>query len=96
MIAEAGYDFRFALPSPRFHRSVGLWAGIKTDPQGRPVSAEEWTARHRDWLPSSEDRAFVAALMQRVTEPGKIAGWLAPPEIGIDNLPANYEYVRLN
>ena len=42
------------------------------------------------------DRAFVKSLMQRVTEPGKIAGWLAPPEIGIDNLPAAYEYVRLN
>jgi benzoyl-CoA 2,3-dioxygenase component B len=34
--------------------------------------------------------------MQRVTEPGKIAGWLAAPEIGINNLPASYEYVRLH
>jgi benzoyl-CoA 2,3-dioxygenase component B len=34
--------------------------------------------------------------MQPVTEPGKVAGWLAPPEIGIDNLPAAFEYVRLN
>jgi benzoyl-CoA 2,3-epoxidase subunit B len=96
MIADAGYDFRLALPSLRFHRSVGLWADMETDPQGRPISSEEWTARHRDWLPSVEDRAFVASLMQRVTQPGKIAPWLAPPEIGIDNLPAAYEYVRLN
>jgi len=34
--------------------------------------------------------------MQRVTEPSKVAGWLAPPEIGINNQPLDYEYVRLN
>ena len=32
----------------------------------------------------------------RVTEPGKVAGWIAPPEIGINNTPLDYEYVRLN
>jgi benzoyl-CoA 2,3-dioxygenase component B len=31
-----------------------------------------------------------------VVEPGKMAGWIAPPEIGIDNRPLDYEYVRLN
>jgi hypothetical protein len=31
-----------------------------------------------------------------VVEPGKIAGWIAPPERGINNLPVEYEYVRLN
>ena len=44
----------------------------------------------------AEDRAFVTSLMQRVTEPGKVAGWIAPPEIGINNAPLDYEYVRLN
>ncbi len=96
LIAEAGYDFRLALPSPRFRRSVGAWAATRTDPQGNPIGAEEWATRHRNWLPGDADRAFVNSLMQRVTEPGKMAGWLAPPEIGIDNLPAAYEYVRLN
>ena len=33
--------------------------------------------------------------MQRVTEPGKMAGWIAPPERGINDLPIDYEYVRL-
>ena len=33
--------------------------------------------------------------MQRVTAPGKMAGWVAAPERGINNLPLNYEYVRL-
>jgi benzoyl-CoA 2,3-epoxidase subunit B len=34
--------------------------------------------------------------MRRVTEPGKMAGWIAPPEIGINSTPLDYEYVRLN
>jgi hypothetical protein len=46
-------------------------------------------------LPSAEDRAFVS-LMQRITEPGKMAGWLAPPEIGINSAPLDYEYMRVN
>ena len=96
LIAEAGREFRLALPSPRFRRSVGVWADCPTDPQGIPISQLAWRAGHGDWLPTEPDRAFVRSLMQRVTEPGRMAGWLAPPEGGIDNLPSDYEYVRLN
>ena len=94
-IAEAGRDFRFALPSPRFRRAIGVWAGVPCDPQGRPVSGEMWRARQDDWLPSEADRDFIKILMRPVTEPGRIAGWIAPPERGINDLPADYEYVRL-
>jgi benzoyl-CoA 2,3-epoxidase subunit B len=96
LIREAGWDFRLELPSPRFHRSVGAWAGVPTDPDGNPISAGTWHVRQCDWLPSEQDRAFVSSLMQRVTEPGKMASWIAPPEGGIDNLPVAYEYVRIN
>jgi benzoyl-CoA 2,3-epoxidase subunit B len=96
LIAGAGYDVPLALPSPRFHRSVGVWADSHTDPQGNPISDQQWASLSPDWLPGSEDRAFVGSLMQRVIEPGKMAAWLAPPEIGIDNRPTSYEYVRLN
>jgi benzoyl-CoA 2,3-dioxygenase component B len=96
LIGEARYDFRLALPSPRFRRTLGAWAAVRTDPAGRLMAEDEWRARQRDWLPSAEDRAFVNSLMQRVTEPGKVAGWIAPPEIGINNAPADYVYVRLN
>jgi benzoyl-CoA 2,3-epoxidase subunit B len=96
LIAEAGYKFCLALPSPRFRRAVGVWAGVHTDPQGNLISEEAWNARRSDWLPSEADRTFVKSLMQRAIEPGKMAGWLAPPEGGINNLPAAYEYVRLN
>jgi benzoyl-CoA 2,3-dioxygenase component B len=96
LIQKAGHDFRLALPSLHFRRSVGAWAGIHTDLQGKPTTAEEWRARQYDWLPSELDRSFVASLMQRVTEPGKFAGWIAPPDGGINNLGPVYEYVRLN
>ena len=33
-------------------------------------------------------------LMQRVTEPGKMAGWIAPPARGINNQPVDFDYVR--
>jgi benzoyl-CoA 2,3-epoxidase subunit B len=96
LIQAAGHDFRLALPSPRFHRAVGAWAAVHTDPAGKLLSAAEFRARESDWLPSEQDRAFVASLMQQITEPGKFAGWIAPPEGGINNLGPAYEYVRLN
>jgi benzoyl-CoA 2,3-dioxygenase component B len=95
LIAGAGYEFRLRLPSPRFHRAIGAWADVPTDPDGRPIGA---APRHRgrdDWLPSAADRAFVMSLMQRVAEPGRMAGWIAPPERGVNDLPTDYEYVRL-
>jgi hypothetical protein len=33
--------------------------------------------------------------IQRVVEPGKMAGWIAPTDRGINKLPVGYEYVRL-
>ena len=49
-----------------------------------------------DWLPSGEDRAFVASLMGRVVEPGKFANWIAPPVMGINRQPVDFEYIRFN
>ena len=48
------------------------------------------------WLPSEADRAFVRSLMVLVTEPGKVAGWIAQPDRGINKQAPDYEYVRLN
>jgi hypothetical protein len=31
-----------------------------------------------------------------VVEPGKFAGWIAPPDGGVNNLGLAYQYVRLN
>jgi len=95
IIKKAGVDFEIKLPSERFRRNVGVWAGRNFDPAGKPLSPAEWEAGNPAWIPSEADRAFVKSLMQPVTEPGKMAGWVAPPERGINNLPTDYEYVRL-
>jgi benzoyl-CoA 2,3-dioxygenase component B len=95
-IQRAGHEFRLALPSHRFRRAIGRWANVPTDPQGDTIPAEEYDRRIHEWLPSEADRAFVRSLMQQVREPGKMAAWIAPPDRGINNLPVDYEYVRLS
>jgi benzoyl-CoA 2,3-epoxidase subunit B len=95
-IAAAGLDFRLTLPSRRFHRTVGAWAGQSVDPNGQFITSEALAASLGRWLPTAPDRAFVASLMQPVMEPGRIAGWIAPPERGINELPFNYDYVRMS
>jgi len=95
MIQQAGHGFRYRLPSLRFRRSIGVWAGAFADPEGRLITAEAFEAARDAWLPTQADRAFVHSLMQPVTEPGKMAAWIAPPERGINNLPVDHQYVRL-
>jgi len=51
LLTEAGNDFRFRLPSIRFHRAIGVWAGVATDPEGHPITDQEFRRRERDWLP---------------------------------------------
>jgi benzoyl-CoA 2,3-dioxygenase component B len=96
LIVKAGYSLELTLPSPRFRRGIGAWAGQPVDPAGHVIGAAEWQAKLPGWIPSDADRAFVKNLMQRVTEPGKMAAWIAPPERGINNLPVEYEYVHLH
>jgi benzoyl-CoA 2,3-epoxidase subunit B len=96
MIAGAGFDIELTLPSPRFRRQIGAWAGRPVDPAGRLIPEAEWRARLPGWIPSEADRAFVRSLMQRVVEPGKMAAWIAPPERGINGQPVDYAYVRLS
>jgi len=94
VIEKAGIGFRLTAPHKAFHRNIGSLAGVKVSPDGRVVGEAEW-ARHVDqWLPSDGDRAFVASLMGRVVEPGKFANWIAPPAMGINRQPADFEYVR--
>jgi benzoyl-CoA 2,3-dioxygenase component B len=95
-IERAGHAFRLTLPSTRFRRSIGAWVKQPVDPRGNLLSGADYDQRLYEWIPSQDDRAFVHSLMQRVAEPGKMAAWIAPPERGVNNLPVEYEYVRLN
>ncbi len=95
-VAAAGFAQTLTLPSTRFRRSTGLWTDQPVDPAGNVVSDEAYAAGLPHWLPSDGDRAFIKSLMQRVTEPGKFAAWIAPPDRGVNELPIDYDYVRLN
>jgi len=94
-IAEHGIDVRLCLPSRRFNRRIGLYAGLHFTPQGEPVPQEEFDGRRDEWLPSETDRTYVRSLMRPVREPGVMANWIAAPTKGIDGKPLAYEYVRL-
>jgi benzoyl-CoA 2,3-epoxidase subunit B len=94
--AKAGVPFRFKLPHKGFHRKIGVFAGAHITPEGQVISAEEWTRRSGEWLPTDADRAYVTSLMGRVAEPGKFANWIAPPVVGINRQPIDFAYVRFN
>lgn len=94
ILEQAGLPDRLTLPHRRFHRRIGLYAGHRFDPSGAPVTEDEWERRSGEWLPTAADREFVASVMQPVTEPGKMANWIAPPRSTVDGRPLDFEYVR--
>jgi benzoyl-CoA 2,3-dioxygenase component B len=96
VIEKAGLPFRLEVPHKAFHRKIGTLAQVHVAPDGRVVSEAEWNANAGRWLPSAEDRAFVASLMRRVAEPGKFANWIAPPAVGINRQPVDFQYVRFD
>jgi len=95
VLENAGVDRRLALPHVGFNRQVGHFADHSITPSGQVVGADTWETRRSAWLPTNADRAHVRSLMRPVYEPGKIAGWIAPPSTGINGKPFSYEYVRL-
>ena len=96
VIEKAGIPFRLSAPHKAFHRNIGALAGVRVSPEGRVLSQAEWNAKVDEWLPSGADRAYVASLMGRVVEPGQFANWIAPPVMGINRQPVNFDYVRFN
>src|SRR5437588_4184745 len=95
-IERAGSQFRLSLPSSRFRRSIGAWARQPVNPQGNLIDQSLYEKSLPGWIPSESDKAFVHSLMHQVIEPGRMAGWIAPPERGINNLPLEHEYVKLH
>ncbi len=95
-IAKSGVELEMKLPHEGFHRQIGVFASAHITPEGDMISAEDWNARKDDWLPTKEDGAFIQSLMVPCYEPGKYATWIAPPKVGIDNKPGDFEYVKLH
>ena len=96
VLAKAGVANRLSVPHKAFHRNIGALSRVKVSPDGRVVSEAEWNLMVNQWLPSNEDRAYVASLMGRVVEPGKFANWISPPVMGINRQGVDFEYVRFN
>ena len=96
VLEKAGIPAKLRVPHKAFNRNIGALSGAKVSPDGRVVSEAEWTGNVDSWLPSRQDRAYVASLMGRVVEAGKYANWIAPPMLGINRQPTDFEYVRFN
>ncbi len=95
-IAKANVDFQLKLPHEAFHRQIGVFSAIKADPDGNLISDEQWQADAVDWLPTSADGDFIQSLMKPCYEAGEYASWIAPPKVGINNMPGDFEYVQLH
>jgi benzoyl-CoA 2,3-dioxygenase component B len=95
-IKRAGYNIELTLPSSRFRRIIGSWANMPVDPKGNIIAQADYQRGLENWLPTNMDRSYIHSLMHQVTEPGKVAGWIAPPDRGINNQSIEHEYVELH
>jgi benzoyl-CoA 2,3-dioxygenase component B len=93
IIESYDIDTKLTLPHPAFNRNIGVFKDVESSPTGEIIDSTTWNKQRNEWLPSSEDYELVKSLMIQVIEPGKMAGWIAPPKRGIHGLPIDYEYV---
>jgi len=93
VLEEHGLSERVALPSKRFNREVGLYANLPVNPAGEFIGEAAYASQRDAWLPSEDDRAYIDSVMVPVYEPGKVAGWIAPPKKGIHGQPLDFQYV---
>ncbi len=95
VIEKHGIKFQMKLPHVAFHRAIGEFAEINADVDGNILNDSEWERRKDEFLPSDNDRVFIESLMRPEIAPGKFASWIAPPKVGIDNKPGDFEYVKI-
>ena len=94
-IEAHGIDFRFTLPDRKFNRHIGIFAGLRFSPDGRPLGEDAWQQRVREWLPTSADTDYLKSLQAAaVYEPGRFANYITPPLRGVNQKPIEFEYVR--
>ncbi len=91
-----GIPFQIKLPNVAFHRHIGEFSSIHADFDGNLLSDAEWEKRKGEWIPDDNDRAYIESLMKPEYAPGQYAGWIAPPKVGIDNKPGDFEYVKIH
>ena len=96
LIEKAGVRFSLSLPSVAFNRHIGEFAGVEASPDGKLLTEAQWASMRDQWLPSSGDGEFIASLMTPCWERGEYARWVAPPKVGVDNKPGDFDYVRIH
>lgn len=96
VLERTGTAFRITLPHVAFNRRIGEFSAIHTDTQGNVLGKAVWLARRESMLPSTDDNLFISSLMRTSLQPGIYANWIAPPRQGVDNMPGDFEYVRLD
>jgi benzoyl-CoA 2,3-dioxygenase component B len=96
IIEKSGVKFEMKLPHEAFNRKIGVFADKLFDPDGVLVSGEAHDGGVKDWLPTHADGDFIQSLMKPCYESGEYASWIAPPKVGIDNKPGDFEYVKLH
>jgi benzoyl-CoA 2,3-dioxygenase component B len=94
-ITSHDVEFEISLPHVAFNREIGEFGDLAVSPTGEVITPEQFEASRNDWLPTPEDQAYIESIMQPHYEPGVFAPWIAPPTRGIDQKPADFEYVRL-
>ena len=95
VIEKSGIDFKFSQPHKGFNRRIGEFAKTRISPDGRILSEQEWQAGMNEWLVNDSDYDFINSLMKACHQPGEYASWIAPPRVGINNQPVDFEYVRI-
>jgi benzoyl-CoA 2,3-dioxygenase component B len=95
VIESFGIPFQIKLPHVAFNRNIGEFSKVKADVDGKQMSEAEWQCHRSDFLPNDADKVFIESLMQPQYEAGKFASWIAPPKVGIDNKPGEFEYVKI-
>ena len=96
IIEKSGIDFQITLPHSGFHRSIGEFSDAFVSPQGEVISEQDFNNNQDQWLPSTSDGEFIQSLMRPETAPGKYAGWIAAPKVGVDKKPGDFEFVQLD
>ena len=95
-IEEYQIKFEMSLPFEGFNRKIGTFMNANISPSGDVLSQENWDINKDKFLPTNDDNVFIESLMKPETEPGKYAGWISAPDMGIDNQPGDFEYVKIH
>ena len=69
IIRKAGIDYELTLPSPRFNRSMGPFAGLTYTTNGEFVTGVTPTELADRYSPTDDDREYLKSIMQQVREP---------------------------